>query len=240
MEKEASKGNKKAHVLVVPYPAQGHVNPMLQFCKRLIPKGIKISLANWVHLSKSISTDPNNPIKVEIISDGHDEGGFAQAESDESYLETLSVVGSKTLANLIQKLIDSDQPVTAVIYDGFIPWALDVAKQFGLVGVVFFTQTCAVNNIYYHVHRKLLSLPLTEPIISIPGLPPLKPSDTPSYVHAYGAYPGFSHTVFNQFINVDDADWILFSTFYELEAEVSICSRVMKLFLTKDFLMQKN
>jgi len=30
-----------------------------------------------------------------------------------------------------------------------MPWALDVAKNFGLLGVPLFTQSCSVTSIYY-------------------------------------------------------------------------------------------
>ena len=31
------------HILVVPFPGQGHINPMLQFAKRLASKNLKVS-----------------------------------------------------------------------------------------------------------------------------------------------------------------------------------------------------
>ncbi|KAJ0024313.1 hypothetical protein Pint_07919 [Pistacia integerrima] len=210
----------KPHVLIVPYPAQGHINPMLQFAKRLLPKGIKSTLATTVSTFKSMQINPANSIAIETFSDGFDEGGYSQAESLDAYVESLKRVGSETLSKLIKKLDENGQPVTAAVYDGFMPWALDVAKEFGLLGVVFFTQSCAVNNIYYHVYKGLLPLPLTETTVSIPGLPVLQASETPSFINDFGSYPGFFHTVVNQFSNIDEADWVLFNTFYKLEETV--------------------
>ncbi|XP_012085630.2 UDP-glycosyltransferase 74G1 [Jatropha curcas] len=212
----------KVHVLVVPYPLQGHLNPMLQFSKRLVSKGVKATLPNTIAINKSMHADPNSPVDIETISDGFDEGGFAQAESTEIYLSRLQEVGSKTLADLINRLKDLGRPVTAVIYDGFMPWALDVAKQFGLTGVTFFNQSCSVNNIYYHVQRGLLRLPLSEPTVSLPGLPLLHASETPSFVSDSVSYPGFHHLVMNQFCNIDEADWVLFNSFYKLEEEIVV------------------
>ncbi|XP_052180044.1 UDP-glycosyltransferase 74G1-like [Diospyros lotus] len=211
----------KAHVLVIPFPAQGHINPMLQFSKRLLSKGIKPTFANTVYISKSMhGADAACSIALATISDGYDDGGHAQAESPETYLAKFEEVGSRTLASLIKELVDVGQPVDAVIYDGFLPWALDVAKEFGLVGVAFFTQSCAVNNIYYHVQRGILPVPLSGSPVLVPGLPPLEPWETPSYVHDHGAYPGFVHMVLNQFCNIEKADWVLFTVFYKLEEEV--------------------
>ncbi|KAL0312228.1 UNVERIFIED_CONTAM: UDP-glycosyltransferase 74E2 [Sesamum radiatum] len=39
MEKGEENPQKKAHCLIFPYPIQGHINPMLQFAKRLLQKG---------------------------------------------------------------------------------------------------------------------------------------------------------------------------------------------------------
>ncbi|KAL5798240.1 hypothetical protein ACOSQ2_003060 [Xanthoceras sorbifolium] len=210
----------KPHVLVLTYPAQGHINPMLQFAKRLVSKGIKSTLAITNFLSKSMHLDHQTSIPIETFSDGYDEGGYAQAESGEAYTQNLNIVGSQTLEKLIRKLDDIGQPVTAIVYNAFLSWALDVAKKFGLIGVPFFTQSAAVNNIYYDVNRGLLPLPLSGPNVSIPGLPLLEVSETPSFVHDFGAFPGFSNMVVNQFSNIDQADWVLYDTFYELEEKV--------------------
>lgn len=78
-----------------------------------------------------------------------------------------------------------------------------------------------MNNIYYHVYKGLLPLPLSETTVSIPGLPVLQAYETPSFIHDFGSYPGFYHTVVNQFSNIDEADWVLFNTFYKLEETVS-------------------
>ncbi|XP_010069571.2 LOW QUALITY PROTEIN: UDP-glycosyltransferase 74F2 [Eucalyptus grandis] len=210
----------RPHVLVLPTPAQGHLNPMLQFSKRLVSRGLKATLALTVHFAASMHADPSLPVDIETISDGHDIGGFTEAESIEAYQVDLRVVGSRTLAKLIRKLDRSGRPIDAVIYDGFLPWALDVAKQCCKLGVVFFTQTCAVNNIYYHLQRGLLPLPLSGPSVEVPGLPPLEPSEMPSFVYKLGSYPAFCDMLVNQFTNVDGADFVLFDTFYELEKEV--------------------
>lgn len=207
---------KRPHVLVVPYPAQGHINPMLQFCRRLVTKGIKVSLANTIFISKSMLADPQNSISFETYSDGFDQGGYAQAPTPDIYISSLRIVGSQTLQNLVEKLDESGSPVHVLIYDGFLPWALDVASKFGLVKAVFFTQSCAVNNIYYHVYKGLVSLPQRDDesvVISVPGLPLFKSWETPAPLDYFDL-------IVNQFSNVDNADWVFFNTFHKLEEEV--------------------
>ncbi|GAV68387.1 UDPGT domain-containing protein [Cephalotus follicularis] len=215
---EGANGSYRAHALILPFPSQGHINPMLQFAKRFVSKGVKATLVTSIFISNSMQASPSSLIDVETISDGFDDGGFSQAKSSEDYLTTFQAVGSQTLSNLIKKLNDSGNSISTLIYDAFMPWALDIAKQFGLLGVVFFTQSCAVNYIYYHVH--ILRLPVLGPTVSIPGLPLLQVRETPSFVYDSGFDPGFYHTVMNQFSNIDDVDWVLFDIFYEMEKEV--------------------
>lgn len=218
---------QKAHVLVVPYPSQGRMNPMFQFSKWLASKGIKPTLAPTLCFSKlmdttAISTHYGLPIKVRPFSDGYDDGGFIQAGSIPAYLDSLKVNGPKTLAQLIEKLTEEGDPVKAIIYDGFLPWALDVAKKFGLLGVLFFPESCSVNSIYYHVQRGLIKVPLMGPgpsTVSVPGVPELQPWETPSFVYN-GSYPEWFAWVLRQFSDIDQVDWVLCSIFYEMEKEV--------------------
>ncbi|XP_047181768.1 UDP-glycosyltransferase 74G1-like [Vigna umbellata] len=213
--------NYVAHCLVLPYPAQGHINPMLEFSKRLIQRGVKVTLVTVVSNWKVVSRKNFTSIEVESISDGYDEGGLAAAESLEVYLETFCRVGAQTLAELLQKLAGSSHPPDCVIYDGFMLWALDVAKKFGLLAAAFFTQSCTTNTIYLHTYNKLLELPLTQTEYLLPGLPKLEAEDLPSFLNRYGTYPGYFYVVVNQLSNIDKADWVLANTFYDMEREVS-------------------
>jgi pathogen-inducible salicylic acid glucosyltransferase len=220
MEKE--RNGHSALCLVLSYPTQGHINPILEFSKRLEHKGIKVTLVTTRFMSKTYHKDASNSIALETISDGYDEGRIGHAESIQAYLERFCRVGSQTLTDLLEKLSSSSNSVDCIVYDAFLPWALDVAKKFGLVGAVFFTQSCAVDNVYYHVHKGLLKSPPSEPQILLPGLPPLQPQDMPSFIYDLESYPAFFDMVVSQFSNVDKADWVICNTFYELEPEVII------------------
>ncbi|KAK9073752.1 hypothetical protein SSX86_006346 [Deinandra increscens subsp. villosa] len=210
--------NKSPHVLLIPYPAQGHINPIIQFGKRLLSKGVKTTLITTIFFFNSNLTNKTNTTSIEIepISDGFDEGGYDSADSSESYLKTFKEVGSKSLGDLIKKLQDEGNKIDAIIYDSFMPWCMDVAVEFGIDGGAFFTQACGVNNIYYHVHKGLISLPVGESV-SVPGLPVVEWWETPSFVHDLGPYPGWSETVFG---NIDKARWVFSNSFYQLEKEV--------------------
>eukprot|EP00262_Sarcandra_glabra_P014530 TRINITY_DN4271_c0_g1_i2.p1 TRINITY_DN4271_c0_g1~~TRINITY_DN4271_c0_g1_i2.p1 ORF type:complete len:457 (-),score=43.83 TRINITY_DN4271_c0_g1_i2:307-1677(-) len=208
-----------AHVLLLPYPSQGHINPMLQFAKRLASKGLRATLATTHFIAKSFKVESGS-VGVESISDGCDDGGFAEVASVQDYLERLEDVGSRTLAELIEKLASSKHPITCLVYDTFLPWALGVAARQGLTKAAFSTQSCAVGDVYYHAYHRQLSIPVEGPTLSLPKLPPLGIPDLPSFVCDCAIYPAYLALVLNQFSNLEKADWVLFNTFSNLEPEV--------------------
>ncbi|KAF8402410.1 hypothetical protein HHK36_013365 [Tetracentron sinense] len=212
----------KAHVLVFPGPGQGHINPMLQFAKRLAFRGIKVTLATTVFISKSMQAEVGS-IQIETNSDGYDEGGYDSANSAEEYCERLKDNGSRTLTQLIFKYQDSDYPFTCLLYDPFLPWALDVAKHFDLFGAAFFTQSCAIFAIYYYIRCARLTVPFATQDVQMPGLPSLGISHFPSFVSDKGSHPYFLMMFLDQYSNLDQADWILINSFDKLEAEVLNC-----------------
>ncbi|XP_052184715.1 UDP-glycosyltransferase 74B1-like [Diospyros lotus] len=209
-----------AHVVMVPYPSQGHINPLLQFAKHLAFRGIKATLATTRYTVPSISTPY---VGVEPISDGFDDSGFAQAGSEDVYLSSFKANGSRTLSEIIRKFKSSGFPVDCVVYDSFLPWALDVAREHGIYGASFFTNSAAVSAVFSMLHDGKLSLPLKldESPLQLPGLPPLYSHDLPSFLKAPGSYPAYLSMKLSQFSNLEDADWVFGNTFEALEGEVA-------------------
>ncbi|CAH1414310.1 unnamed protein product [Lactuca virosa] len=209
----------EGHVLVLPYPSQGHINPLLQFAKRLASKGLKATVATTHYTLSSISTPY---ITVEPISDGFDDGGFTQAQSAEVFLESFKSHGSRTLTQVIKKHETTKYPITCVVYDSFFPWALDVAKENGILGAPFFTNSATVSAIFSRIHGETLRLPvrLEDCPVVLPGIPPLYLEDLPSFLNAPESYPAYLKMKLNQFSNLEKADWIFCNSFQSLEPEV--------------------
>ncbi|KAL8536808.1 hypothetical protein ACS0TY_012108 [Phlomoides rotata] len=208
------------HCLILPYPIQGHINPMIQFSKRLASKGIKITIAATKYLLKTTHDFPTGSVSVEAISDGFDE----QTPTDKDvqpYLERFRQVGTETLSDLLLKLKNTGCPVDCVIYDPFLPWGLDVAKKLGILAAPFFTQSSSVNIIYFSIYKGLLQVPVLEKEILVGGLPALEISDVPSFVRDQESHPGSFELAVNQFQNVEEADFVFVNSFYELEEEAT-------------------
>lgn len=223
-------GESKAHCLILPDQLQGHINPMIQFSKRLAQKGVEITLVVTRYTFKSMQEFSGGSIAVETISDGYDDGWRGDLNQDlQEFIDRSREVGMKTLQELVEKLRNSGRAVDCVIYDPLIPWCLDVAKMLGLVGAAFFTQSSSVTSIFYHSHEGRIQLPLLENRpLHLPGLPPLQPPDMPSFMYDHGSYPVLLKLLEDQFKNIGKADWIFFNTFYALEREV--CLLLMSLY----------
>ncbi|GMY32882.1 UDP-glycosyltransferase 74E2-like [Fagus crenata] len=209
---------RETHVLVIPYPIQGHINPMLQFSKRLASKGVRVTLVTTSTIRKSMQAVRASSVNIEIISDGSDED--ENLETLIATLERFKVTVSKTLAEFIEKQNSSKYPPKVLVYDCNMPWALDVAKKYGLDGAPFFTQSCAVNVIYYHLLQGTIKLPLEGPTVSLPSLPTLAMNDLSSFLSDPGSYPVLLNLALEQFSNFQEAKWIFFSSCKDFEHEV--------------------
>ncbi|CAF2123934.1 hypothetical protein BRARA_C02227 [Brassica rapa] len=202
---------KRGHVLAVPYPAQGHITPIHQFCKRLNSKGLQTTLALTTFIFNSIKPDPSGPVSIATISDGYDQG-FDSSGSIQDYVQSFKTFGSKTITDIIRKHETSDNPITCIVYDSFLPWAFNVAREFGIAAAPFFTQSCAVNYVYYlsYISNGSLNLPIEEFHF-------LELQDLPSFLSAPESYPAYLEMVLQQFTNFQKADFVLVNTFQESE-----------------------
>jgi UDP-glucose:(indol-3-yl)acetate beta-D-glucosyltransferase len=213
-----------AHVLVVPMPGQGHINPMVQFAKKLVSKGVAATLVTTRFIARTARIDAGQ-VQLDAISDGHDDGGFSSAASPEEYMQKLEVAGSASLAELIRARALSGHPFTCVVYDSFLRWAATTARAMGLPAVPFSTQSCAASAVYHYVNEGKLHVPAAggEKSAALAGLPEMERREFPTFVFGDGPYGYASLTVpaLTQFAEEDEDDWVLFNSFEELEGEVS-------------------
>nr|AUI41137.1 uridine 5'-diphospho-glucosyltransferase 23 [Rhodiola rosea] len=220
----------QAHIISFLFPAQGHINPNLQFCKRLVAKGLKvtlittISIRNTIYPSKSQMPDESDlsGINIEFISDGFNDAKKVAAqiaEDIDAYLELFKVAVMQSLIKFLQTTGEWDCQPKVIVYDSNMPWIQDVADQFGLYGAAFFTASCAVANIFHLANEGVVKLPV-EGQVSVPGMPLLESKDVPSSLHEVTCYSIILKLLLSQFDNLSRAKWVLFSSFDQLEGEV--------------------
>lgn len=221
MENQKNCARPSIHALILPYPSQGHVNPMLQFAKRLTAHGIRCTLAATRFTLSSTKPEPG-PVHIASISDGCDVGGFTEAGSIPVYQDRLASIGSKTLKELILSESSMARQVNVLIYDSFCPWASGVARRLQIPSVAFFTQPNFVNSLYEYVWRNQVPLPVQHDSIKFPVATELGPQDLPSYLVGSGPKHGYAGMLLEQFKELDKADSVLINSFSELEPEVQM------------------
>ncbi|KAI8003132.1 hypothetical protein LOK49_LG08G02228 [Camellia lanceoleosa] len=99
------------HILLVTFPGQGHINPSLQFSKRLIKMGVKVTLLTaFSALNRMTKTIPT-PQGLTILgfSDGYDDG-FKPGRLH--FFSELTKLGSQAVTNLITESSNSGRPFT--------------------------------------------------------------------------------------------------------------------------------
>ncbi|XP_022927694.1 UDP-glycosyltransferase 74E2-like isoform X2 [Cucurbita moschata] len=214
------KETPKLHVVVVSCHAQGHINPLLQFAKHLAHVGLQVTLPvissssdhHYRHLPRSLTVD-----HVPLLP-------YQGAETETETVLALWERRKESMGVYLKELMrcheDGSKRISCVVYDSVISWVLDIVKGFGVMGAAFFTQSCAVNSIYYSVYKHWVSVPLDKGWICVDGFPLFEALDLPSFVADQGKYPGFlQHLADEQFQRLNEADWIFANTFDALEPQ---------------------
>ncbi|KAH7518043.1 gallate 1-beta-glucosyltransferase 84A24 [Ziziphus jujuba] len=221
-----------AHVFLVSFPGQGHVNPLLRLGKRLASKGLLVTFSTTQSVGKQMQkanriTDELSPvgdgfIRFEFFDDGWEDDDPRRSDLD-AYLVQLELVGKEMLSRIINKHAEQGRPVSCLINNPFIPWVSDMAEILGIPSALLWVQSCACFSSYYHYFHGLVPFPSeTEPFIDVqlPCMPILKYDEVPSFLHPTTPYPFLRTAILGQYKNLDKPFCVLMDTFQELEHDI--------------------
>ncbi|CAL5073296.1 unnamed protein product [Urochloa decumbens] len=223
----------RIHILVLPYPSQGHINPLFQFAKLLAGHGggVRCTLAVTRFVAASSATRPpattatGSSVHLAVFSDGCDDVGPDGVGGHRGpYFDRLNAAGPDSVDALLRAESELGRPVHVVVYDAFLPWAQGVARRHGAACAAFFTQTCAVDVLYTHLRAGRIPAP---PLIreeelptELDGLPArLELADLPTFMVDKNRPPGLLELLMNQFEGLDTVDHVLVNSFYDLEPQ---------------------
>lgn len=161
---------RKRNVLAIPFPAQGHVNSLMNFSHRLAQHGFKITFVNSDFNHKRVlmssresllGSQSQSQIRLLSIPDG------LGPEDDRNDLGKLVCSMMSTMPDMLEKLIedlssDSDFEISCVVADVNVAWALEVAAKLGIKGVALWTASAATFAMQYHI-PKLIHDGIIEP-----------------------------------------------------------------------------
>ncbi|PIA35955.1 hypothetical protein AQUCO_03400091v1 [Aquilegia coerulea] len=229
------KQENQNHYLLVTFPAQGHINPALQFAKRLTSTGGHITFVTSVHGQKRIlnkSTLISDGITFSPFSDGYDDGfkstdGGNNDEAVDRYMSEIRRCGKEALVDLVVAHANGHRPITCLVYTLLLPWAAEVAREYQLQSALLWIQPATVFDVYYYYfsgYSELINDNINDPSYSIqlPGLPLLKSQDLPSFFLPSNTY-SFGLKLFQEqfalLLEETESFQILVNTFDELEPE---------------------
>ncbi|KAF8017352.1 hypothetical protein BT93_H2520 [Corymbia citriodora subsp. variegata] len=136
------------HVLAIPFPAQGHVIPLMEVSKRLVERGIQVTFVNTDFIHKrvvDVLMDEDllgDKIRLVSIPDGLEPG---EDRNDLGLLaEAMFRVMPGKLAELIRETEEKGEKITCILADGSTGWALEVAQKMNIPKAAFWPASVAL------------------------------------------------------------------------------------------------
>ncbi|KAG8371363.1 hypothetical protein BUALT_Bualt13G0079900 [Buddleja alternifolia] len=218
----------KSNILLVTFPAQGHINPSLQLAKRLVKLvDVKVTfLTSQSAIRRITKTCSKNNSLIDFVSfhDGYDMGW--PNDDFQGFMFALRKHGSKAVADVIAAARDEGRPFTRLIYTLLVPWAAQVAYNLQLPITLLWIQPATLFGIYFYYFNNYFDGRVgSNQVIELPGLPKLDGSDFPSYFLASSPnLYDFAISTFTENFEILDRDEarrpiVLVNTFQDLEAE---------------------
>lgn len=129
------------HVLVIPYPAQGHVIPLMELSQCLVQHGLKITFVNTEYIHEQVldalamMDDEENQVNILLISDGLSlEDRKKPGKFSEAILRTMP----GKVEELIEQINGSEgDEIACVLADQSLGWALEIAERKGIRRAAF-------------------------------------------------------------------------------------------------------
>nr|ADE76691.1 unknown [Picea sitchensis] len=222
-------GKTGIHAIIVPLPGQGHINPAMQLAKKLASKGIAITFVltqSWhntitdAHSSTGVnafSHARNLGLEIELVAiPDCVPGEFERGNKLYKFSQSLDNMESH-VEELIKNLNQSNPtPVSCIVSDTFLGWAVPLAKKLRLLSVSFWTQNVLVFSITYHSY---LAERQAGSVIHIPGVTPLQPADLPLWLKL-SPDDVVVRVISRCFQTVREADWVVANSFLGLEGHV--------------------
>ncbi|XP_018722687.2 UDP-glycosyltransferase 87A1 [Eucalyptus grandis] len=137
------------HVVALPYPGRGHINPMMNLCKLLVSKKPDILITfvvteEWLGF---IGPEPK-PANVHFATVPNVlPSELHRAKNFPAFLEAIFTKLEAPVEQLLDRL---ELPVAAIIADTYLPWAVRVGKQRNIPVATLWTTSASVFLVFHH------------------------------------------------------------------------------------------
>ncbi|CAN6239371.1 unnamed protein product [Urochloa humidicola] len=233
----------KPHAVCLPFPAQGHIAPMLNVAKLLHARGFHVTFVNTEYnqarlvRTRGAAAVAGVPgFRFATIPDG-----LPPSEDDDVTQDIPSLCKSTTetclgpFRHLLAELnnpVTGNPPVTCVVSDVGMGFSIDAAKELGVPYVQFWTSSTISFLGYWH-YRLLMSrglAPLKDvaqltsgfldtPVDDVPGLRNMRFRDFPSFIRTMDPDEYMVGFMLKETGRSVGASALILNTFNELEGE---------------------
>ncbi|KAI3452225.1 hypothetical protein Pfo_008890 [Paulownia fortunei] len=221
----------RPHVLAIPYPAQGHVIPLMELAQCLANNGIKVTFVNTEfnheRIVKSMSNtgNINELIHLASIPDGLEP--WEDRNDLGKLTEAMLKVMPEKLEALIEKINETQSDkIMCVITDYGLGWALELANKLGIKRVAFLPAAVALLalaiNALKLVDEGIIDsdgTPLKQQVIQLsPDMPAMSTlSFAWTCIGDLTTQKIMFHSISQNNESAKLADWILCNSSYDLE-----------------------
>ncbi|XP_031258444.1 UDP-glycosyltransferase 83A1-like [Pistacia vera] len=151
--------NKQWHVLVIPYPGQGHVAPLLKLTTKIAEHGVKVTFVNTEFIEAKMmasmleKSEGWSLIKFVSILDELEHGDIRK-DFEKSRNTMIRVMPGK-LKDLIENINQSsdNEQIRCVISDVNAQWGLKVAQKMGIPSAAFVTYGPTILAPQFHITK---------------------------------------------------------------------------------------
>ncbi|CAI9091598.1 OLC1v1026670C1 [Oldenlandia corymbosa var. corymbosa] len=152
------------HVLIFPFPAQGHVNSMLKLAELLCLSGFKITylVPKNIHQRLLLHTNIESRFSqyqgfcLQSLPDGIYEGSVSTGDDVVKLCDSLNSVAVPFLRELLTPKSDwnnTKSPITTIIADGIFSVVIDFAQEIGVPILYFRTISACAFWAYFSIHE---------------------------------------------------------------------------------------
>ncbi|KAG6771181.1 hypothetical protein POTOM_022528 [Populus tomentosa] len=140
-------GKRKGHLLLVPCPLQGHMNPMLHLAKILHSHGFLITITE-TQPSSPVVFPPHRPDFLFESIDGLDNSPSEFRGDVATFLYTLNTKCKAPFHDCLSRIQTNSRqgPVTCIIHDAVMFFSVDVADDMKIPRIVL--RTSSATNFY--------------------------------------------------------------------------------------------
>ncbi|KDP33206.1 hypothetical protein JCGZ_12728 [Jatropha curcas] len=232
----------KPHVILVPFPAQGHINPFMQLAKLLHSRGLYITFVNTeFNHSRLVRSKGQEAVKglpdfrFETIPEGLPPSDKDATQDPAALCDSIRKNCLVPFLELLSKLNSSSQvpKVSCIISDGIMSFCIKAGEMLGIPAVQFWTASACglMGYLQYGEFIKRGIIPfkdesfltdgtLDTPIDWIPGMSNIRIKDIPSFVRTTNIEDTLFDYLKSESENCLKASAIIFNTFEEFEHEV--------------------